>query len=297
VEVPDFWVVFGVSFSEGKKEKKMKKKGFTLVELLVVIAIIAILAGLLLPALARAREMARRAACVSNVKQIGLAIAMWENMTETVPESRGSNIDGSDFLVNADQQSSGNNLFGHDSTTVTVTWATSGVELGLNALWDRGRGVLGDPNIFRCPSVARADLQNIDLANSTSTTELWAGQMRRNDQTHYSMTRGMSLDQPSNRIVAGDRGRNAESGAGSTNNGGALSETANNSPNHARAGQQLLYSGGNAKWSGGINGAAPSDSSERTVGGVTTGAGEAPSASQNIYNGVARSSISDTVML
>lgn len=72
----------------------MQKKGFTLIELLVVIAIIAILAAILFPVFARARENARRSSCQSNLKQIGIGIMMYtQDYDEFFPIQPAGSLD------------------------------------------------------------------------------------------------------------------------------------------------------------------------------------------------------------
>jgi len=199
-----------------------KKQGFTLIELLVVIAIIAILAAMLLPALARAREQARRAVCISNLKQIGLAMKMYSQ-------------DYREF-------------FPRTSSAIGVATTESTAAASFNLLYPK---YISAEKTFICPS----DLDAKTLAFTTEEAAQIGGtdDVLNSDQDGCSYAYAMACNEQTavDTVLAVDKARavaadySTESSAWDV---ARLADSGQGGINHKADGVNALYVGGHVKW-------------------------------------------------
>ncbi|MEI6431432.1 MAG: DUF1559 domain-containing protein, partial [bacterium] len=192
-------------------QTKNAARGFTLIELLVVIAIIAILAAILFPVFAQAREKARAISCLSNVKQIGLANMMYiQDYDEAYP--LGYTWDG--------------NTWGGTMWTVSLQPYIQKLGDGGGANSDLENGNLqgGGANVFVCPSIKFAKGSEGGAAteaiayglNSQVMTTGWttipnAGFEGKNDLNTFPGVAQASLKSPANVVAFADASQIAES--------------------------------------------------------------------------------------
>jgi prepilin-type N-terminal cleavage/methylation domain-containing protein/prepilin-type processing-associated H-X9-DG protein len=160
------------------RSRSERRTGFTLIELLVVIAIIAILAAILFPVFAQAREQARKAACLSNLKQMGLALTLYvQDYDETFPSDY--EINGS-AIVWADQIQPyvrNRQVLGCPSGSDANKKFRSGVGYGISSHLMQKVDISGAPRSL-ASLVAPADTAAIADSESTKFKASWSDRWR-----------------------------------------------------------------------------------------------------------------------
>ena len=184
--------------------------GFTLLELLVVVTVIAVLLGLLIPAMARAREEARRAVCKHCAKTFGLAISMYANDYDEFYPTRGLNL-----TVGTD------NLRGLGSLSLLYDqYLTTKVDFGCPSTRDDPRSLAVGLNIDRTQGLITAKPAGCSYGYDSQKANL-------------SKLKGVG-DAPKFVAIVADR----------PNPSNRLA----NSPNHGNAGQNVTYFDGHVEW-------------------------------------------------
>lgn len=223
----------------------MKRKAFTLIELLVVIAIISILAAILFPVFARARENARRTSCLSNLKQIGTGMMMYvQDYDETYPKTTRCSTDPQDTSCSGGSVVYWNStLYPYIKNTQVFFCPSRGS--GASSTWNdptsstRIRGNYG-ANLLMMGYVSSPDYPHVKMASVASPASTYLIM----DSGSYGISPYYIKASGSQEFYLPGAG-----GLGSTNSSSVVANNINDFDNGRHfQGVNIVFSDGHAKW-------------------------------------------------